>query len=241
MANSGERRLAPGTRLVIVRHGEAFCNAEDFVGGHEGCRGLTDLGARQVTALAARLRRTAELGAAAALYSSILPRALETAEILRTALGGDVPFEARCELCERHPGEADGLTWAEYDTRYGSLLPATEPERPLSPGGESWLEFLDRAEKALYDVLEAHPGGLVVVSGHAGIIGASLVRFLRLPDHGTLARFHPDNSSMTEWAYTGGRWWLVRFNDAAHLDPHPAHEPEGLRIPAPSWVTGESD
>jgi len=238
MASATERQVTAGTRLVIVRHGEAVSNAEDLVGGHIGCRGLTDLGRRQVGALAARLERTGELERATALYSSILPRAVETAEILRDALG-EVTYEATCQLCERHPGEADGLTWAEYDVRYGQLLPADDPERPLSPGGESWVDLLDRAEEALYRVVGAHPGELVVVSGHGGIIAASLVRFLGLPEHGGLARFHPDNASMTEWAFTGARWWLVRFNDAAHLDPHPPHEPEGLRIPAPTWVRHE--
>ena len=240
MTATTERRVvAPGTRLVIVRHGEAVSNAEDIVAGHEGCRGLTDLGRRQVEALSARLRRTGELAGAAALYSSILVRALETAEILRPALPARIPFDARCELCERHPGEADGMRWADYDERYGRLLPADDPHRPLSPGGESWVEFLDRAEAALYDVAEAHPGETAVISGHGGIVGASLVRFLGLPEHGGKARFHPDNSSMTEWAFTGGRWWLVRFNDAAHLDPCSDGPPEGLRIAAPEWVRSE--
>jgi probable phosphoglycerate mutase len=223
---------------VIVRHGEAVSNAEDIVAGHDGCRGLTDRGRRQVAALAARLLRTGELAGAAALYSSVLPRAVETAQVLLPALG-DVSYNATCTLCERHPGEADGITWAEYDGRYGRLLPADDPTRPLSPGGESWLDLLDRAEEALYLVAEAHPGGLIVVSSHGGVIAASLVRFLGLPDNGGSVRLHPDNASMTEWAFTGARWWLVRFNDAAHLDAHSQGEAEDLRIPAPIWVRSE--
>jgi probable phosphoglycerate mutase len=222
----------------MVRHGEAVSNAQDIVAGHDGCSGLTERGRRQVSALAERLSRTGELEGASALYSSVLRRAVETAEILRGALG-EVVYDARCVLCERHPGEADGLTWAEYDERYGRLLPAEDPTRPLSPGGESWLDLLDRAEDALYELAEAHPGELVVVSCHGGVIAASLIRFLGLPDHGALVRLHPDNASMTEWAFTGTRWWLVRFNDAAHLDPQRPKEPEGLRIPAPSWIRRE--
>jgi len=239
MTVASGRHVAPGTRLVLIRHGEAVSNAEDIVAGHDGCRGLTDRGRRQVVALADRLRRTGELEGATALYSSVLPRAVETAAILRTVLG-DVSYAADCLLCERHPGEADGLTWAECDERYGRLLPADEPERPLSPGGESWLDLLDRAEEALYRVAQAHPRELIVLSSHGGVIGASLVRFLGLPEHGGLTRFHPDNSSITEWAFTGARWWLVRFNDAAHLDPHPPHEPQGLRIAPPAWVRHET-
>ncbi|MGD0943870.1 MAG: histidine phosphatase family protein [Acidimicrobiales bacterium] len=231
-------RVAAGTRLVIVRHGEAVSNAEDLVAGHLGCSGLTERGRLQVRALAERLRRTGELEGATALYSSVLRRAVETAEILLPVLG-DVSYEARCALCERHPGEADGLSWAECDRRYGRRLPGDDPERPLSPGGENWLEFLDRAEDALYRLAQAHPGELVVVSGHGGVVDASLIRFLGLPEHGGLARFFPDNASMTEWAFTGTRWWLVRYNDAAHLDPSRPHDPAGLRIAAPAWVQRE--
>jgi probable phosphoglycerate mutase len=230
-----EVRVAPGTRLVIVRHGEAVSNAEDLVAGHIGCTGLTERGRQQVEALRERLRRTGELEGATALYSSILRRAVETAEILLPALGG-VSYEATCTLCERHPGEADGLSWIECDKRYGRRLPGEDPERPLSPGGESWVEFLDRAEAAIYRVAQAHPGELVVISGHGGVVDASLIRFLGLPAHGGLVRFFPDNSSMTEWAYTGARWWLVRYNDAAHLDPSRPQEPAGLRIAPPAWV-----
>jgi probable phosphoglycerate mutase len=232
------RQVAPGTRLVIIRHGEAVSNAEDMVAGHLGCTGLTERGRRQVAALSERLRRTGELEGATALYSSVLLRAVETAEILRPGLG-EVAYEATCSLCERHPGEADGLSWVECDRRYGRRLPGEDPERPLSPGGESWLEFLERVEQALYEVAHAHPGELVVISAHGGVVDASLIRFLGLPAHGGLVRFFPDNASLTEWAFTGARWWLVRFNDAAHLDPNGPDDPEGLRIAAPSWVRSE--
>ncbi|HTX63990.1 MAG TPA: phosphoglycerate mutase family protein, partial [Acidimicrobiales bacterium] len=76
----GVRRVFPRTdgvtRVVLVRHGEAVCNVEGVVGGVRGCKGLTDLGRRQVGALAARLASTGELSATGVLYSSVLPRAI---------------------------------------------------------------------------------------------------------------------------------------------------------------------
>jgi len=44
---------------------------------------------------------------------------------------------------------------------------------------------------------------------------------------------------MTEWAFTGARWWLMRFNDAAHLDPNGPEGSDGLRITPPVWVRSE--
>jgi broad specificity phosphatase PhoE len=100
---------------VLVRHGESMAMVDSVVGGHEGCRGLSDLGRRQVEALRDRLAATGELRADA-LYASVLPRAIETAEILAPALGG-LDVRQDCDLCEQHPGEGDGLTWAEFEER----------------------------------------------------------------------------------------------------------------------------
>ena len=70
------------TRLVLVRHGEAECNVSGICGGIKGCTGLTAEGVRQVKALGERLAMTGELAGADALYASLLPRAIETAEIV---------------------------------------------------------------------------------------------------------------------------------------------------------------
>jgi probable phosphoglycerate mutase len=232
------RSIASGTRLVIIRHGEAVSNAEDTLGGHETCRGLTEHGRRQVEALADRLRRTRELDGAAALYTSILRRAVETAEIIAPALG-NLPIEKTCSLCERHAGEADGMTWTEYEAKYGIEKPGVDDDRELSPGGESWAGFLDRAEDAMYAVMERHPGELVVIAGHGGLIGTSVIRFLGVADNGAGFRGFADNSSITEWQWTGRRWWFVRFNDAGHLDAEEWGTERGLRLPPPGWVSAE--
>ena len=227
--------IAPGTRLVIVRHGEAACNAEDFIGGHDGCRGLTARGVRQARALAERLERTGELAEAAALWTSVLPRAVETAEIVATALPEHLGAPRQsCQLCERHPGEADGLTWSEYEARYRrSSLPGEDPETPLSPGGESWLEFVARASAALLELAGAYPGRLVVVVAHGGVVDSSMISLLGLPAAGAGIRLHAEHTSLTEWEHTGRTWRLVRYNDAAHL-AEPEHSDQ--RVPTPSWV-----
>ena len=75
------------SRIVLIRHGEAECNVNRVVGGLKGCTGLTDLGRRQVAVLADRLYESGELRDATALYSSVLPRAVETAERLRPVVG----------------------------------------------------------------------------------------------------------------------------------------------------------
>lgn len=239
--------IAQGTRLVIVRHGEAVCNVEEYIGGHASCKGLTERGVLQARALAERLERTGELAGASAFYTSILPRAIQTAEVLAPVLahssrdGAALDLVQTCALCERHPGEADGLTWTQYVERYGRRsLPGDVPEEPLSPGGESWAGFLDRAAAALGDLARSHPGELVVVVAHGGVVDASMIRFLDLADHGAGVRLHPHHTSMTEWQHTGAKWRLVRYNDAAHLlEVGPAPRAGGLLSAPPEWVVAD--
>jgi broad specificity phosphatase PhoE len=230
-------RIQPGSRIAIIRHGEARSNADDTIGGHESCLGLTDLGRAQVTALADRLVHTGEMHGAVALYSSILPRAVETAEILAPALGG-LRIQQSCDFCEMHVGIADGLTWQEYEAAYGPYLPGVDDDRDFAPGGESWTVFVQRVEKALLAAVQEHPGQLVVVAAHGGVIWSSVVRFLGLPGSGAFSRGYAENSSITEWEWTGRRWWFVRYNDVAHLEVAKWQSDRGLRIEPPSWVRG---
>jgi probable phosphoglycerate mutase len=218
----GVRRVAAraeGTaRIVLVRHGEAECNVAGVVGGVIGCTGLTDLGRRQVQALAERLVRTGELGTVDALYSSVLPRAIETAQILAPALG--VPtadIVQQCDLCELHPGEADGLSWQEVIDQFGVPEWDAEPDQVIAPGGESWSGFIERVAIALRGLAQRHPGEVVVAAVHAGVIEASLIANLQIPpDASRRGWVRIVHASLTEWEWlpAQSRWVLVRVADA---------------------------
>ncbi|MGD0880687.1 MAG: histidine phosphatase family protein [Acidimicrobiales bacterium] len=228
---SGIRTVAPdaptATTIVLVRHGEAVCNVSGVCGGPIGCQGLTDRGRAQVVVLRDRLTETGELAGAGALYASVLPRAVETAELLAPALAGvdvdgvmgeppDVVEE--CGLCELHPGEADGLDWAEFSDRYGNPDWDTDPGRPIAPGGESWTGFVNRVADNLDGVAGRHPGELVVVVCHAGVVEASLLAKTPVVDGlaGARMQLRTQHASLTTWEVDGGRWKLIGYNDGAH-------------------------
>jgi probable phosphoglycerate mutase len=205
----------PATRLLLVRHGEGRANVEHVIGGTRGCTGLTPAGRAQVEALAAHWA-TLCFRPDAVLCSTVR-RARESADILTARLHGAAPVED-CGLCEMHLGEADGLTWAEYETAYGRPFDMTaESSRPFAPGAESWDEVLDRVNAVLAQIVARHAGGTVVVVTHAGVIVASLLRLLGIPPGTKRAHLDPRYTSVTCWEHAGGAWELVGFNDTSHL------------------------
>ena len=121
---------------MLIRHGESMAMVDSVVAGHEGCRGLSDRGRRQVEALRDRLAATGEVRADA-LVASVLPRAIETAEILAPALGG-LPVEQDCDVCEQHPGEGDGLRWEEFEAKYRPEAGASTRTSPSLPAARAW-------------------------------------------------------------------------------------------------------
>jgi 2,3-bisphosphoglycerate-dependent phosphoglycerate mutase len=202
------------TRLVLIRHGESQVTVDQIVGGHAGCTGLSPLGRKQAEALRDRLQRTGELAGASALYASVLPRAVETAEVIAPALG-ELAVVQECGVCEIHPGEADGLTWNEFRTRYGEHERADD--EPWAPGSETRASFTARAGEALADLARRHEGETVVVACHGGVVIASFAVLGGLPLRLPFDLF-VENTSLTEWVAAGdGRWRLDRYNDAAHL------------------------
>jgi probable phosphoglycerate mutase len=205
------------TRVLLVRHGEAVCNVDGLVGGLRGCTGLTAVGAAQVRALADRLACSAELGTVDALYASRLPRAIETAQILASRLvgraGERLAVSADCSLCELHPGEADGLSWAELAARFDAPEGDADLDAPLAPGAESWREFVDRASGAVAGLADRHRGQTVVVATHAGVIESTVLRLLPVDRAVGRLGLHPGHASLTVWERADGRWVLERYND----------------------------
>jgi broad specificity phosphatase PhoE len=207
---------------MIIRHGASHHKADGVVGGPLGCRGLTDEGRSQTEHLARRL--TGELRERpVAVYCSVLPRAIETAEILAAAIGG-LDIVQDCGLCTWHtPADADGKLWAEYQTEQSLIGGGVY--RPFEQGNESWSELVSRTGRALEEIAARHMHGTVLVVAHAETIQSSLIVFGALP---LLLGFDMSiaPTSITEWSTTGDpeswprpRWTLVRLNDSAHVTP----------------------
>lgn len=206
-------------RLVLVRHGASEHSRRGIIADVHGCAGLTAEGVTQAQRLARRLWATSELDGCAALLSSPVSRARQTAEILAGVLPTRDVVEDQA-LCELRPGAADGLAWADYRARYGAFDLLAFPDRPFAPGGESWHDFIARVRRTLTRFSEQFAGQTVVAVSHAGFIVASLLVVFDIPRPGTGARFEPLHTSLTEWRVRDTAWELVRYNDAYHLFNH---------------------
>lgn len=204
-------------RLFLVRHGDAHAGFQGVIGGPRGCNGLTDLGRRQADALRKHLVRTGRIQADV-LVASVIPRAIETAQIIAPGLGLQIASH-ECDLCEIHTGEADGLEWAEWSTRYGAFDMEAEPDRVFAPEGESWNGFHERVRSMLERLAREHADQTVVAVCHAGVIMASLRVLLGIPRPGSGTQIRPTNTGLTEWAHdpATGTWTLHSFNETAHL------------------------
>ena len=206
--------------MVLVRHGEAVCNVDGVVGRATGCTGLTPTGRGAGAAVwRSGWPATGELAGVAALYASVLPRAIETAAILAPALdrwrdGPPLSVVRRLRPVRAAPrrgrrAHLAGLCRAPSASPTGTPTPGM----PVAPGGESWTGFVARASAAVRAIAEEHPGELVVVACHAGVVEAS---HAGLPAHRpAVARLQlrTDHASLTEWERWEGRFTLRRYND----------------------------
>jgi broad specificity phosphatase PhoE len=205
-------------RLILVRHGDAHAGFRGVIGGRRGCAGLTDLGRRQAAALRDHLAATGWIRPDV-VVSSVLPRAIETAEIIGPGVGLDLA-DQHVDLCELDPGDADGLTWVEYGAQHGSFDMIAEPDRAFAPAGESWNGFHERVAGMLDRLAADHPDETVMAVCHAGVVIASLRILLGAPVTGSAADVRPSNTGLTEWAHDPDRrrWTLHTFNATPHLD-----------------------
>lgn len=130
---------------------------------------LSQLGREQ----AARLAQAAARAGLAAVWTSPLRRARETAAIVADVVG--LQPEVLGELIESNRGEWEGQKHTELAALSPDLYAAFEAADPsfVFPGGESIAEQVRRTCEAL-DVVVAGPTPALVVA-HAGTIRAALL------------------------------------------------------------------
>jgi 2,3-bisphosphoglycerate-dependent phosphoglycerate mutase len=160
------------TTLFLVRHGETDWNREHRFQGWAN-PSLNQAGMEQARDLAEQL---AAQTAFAAVYSSPLARALQTAEVAAARLGlTAVPCQG---LREIHVGEWEGLTRTEVEERYPDGFRRWLDFDRGWEEGETYEEMALRVVPALLSFAEEHPGQRVVAVTHGGPMRSAYARAL---------------------------------------------------------------
>jgi probable phosphoglycerate mutase len=199
------------TTLIVIRHGETAWNREKRMQGTTDTQ-LSDVGHEQARALG---RRLAGRGFAA-LYTSDLARARDTARAIAEHTGRDPVMDPR--LQERRFGIFEGLTSDEIIARYPeehTRFASRDPDYAV-PGGESARSFTQRCIGCLAELAARHRGDEVVVVTH-GLVLDSLYRAAHGLDHGARRPVPLINASMNIFGYDGSVWRLELWGDISHL------------------------
>jgi len=162
--------------ILLVRHGENdYVRQGKFAGRIPGIH-LNEKGQHEAEEIAAALKELP----IAAIYSSPLERAIETAKPLAKAKGLNITF--RKGLLETDLGEWKGLEIKKVSKHPAWKTVQSSPSRFRFPGGESFLEEQRRLVEVVEQIIAGHkPDDLVVIVSHADPIKLIIAYYLGMP------------------------------------------------------------
>lgn len=199
------------TRFVLVRHGQTEWNRVERFRGRKDLL-LDATGLRQALAAALRIKDWP----VAAVYSSPLRRALETAKVIANQL--DLPVEPLDGLIDLDFGDWQGLTAEEAAKRDGELykLWLERPDQVRFPGGEGLADVRDRVVAAVEDIAVKNPDRVVVLVSHNVVCRVLLCSLLGL-DNSHFWQVGQDVCAINAFEIREGVPTVTLINDTCHL------------------------
>ena len=201
-------------RIFLVRHGETEWNRIRRFQGRSDVP-LNQAGRDQAHRVALALRDEP----IAAIHSSPLNRALETARLIRTYHPLSPLIEEQ-GLIEMDLGDFDGMEaqrWAEQYPGFRKIWQETPAELQM-PGGESLPEVQKRAVSTLDRITTLYPPeSTLLLCSHNFVILSLLCHACEIP----LNRFRDlrqEPAALSILHKKGGRLWAVVMNERSHLD-----------------------
>ncbi len=197
------------TRFFLIRHAANDHSGHGFAGRTPGID-LNAAGREQARGLASRFGGVP----VAAVYSSPLERAMQTAEPIATLLG--LPVTSREEFLELDTGDWTGRRFDSLEDdaafhRFNSLRSCSG-----APGGELMLQAQARMVAGLEAVRCSHPGQSVVVVSHGDMIRAALAHCLGMPLD-LMLRLEVEMGSVSTVEIGDGAVRVLAVNDTGRL------------------------
>ena len=203
--------------LLIARHGDAEYTVAGVL-SDDGGR-LTVKGREQVHHLAERIRPRR----IAAVYSSRMERALESAELAASELG--VQAEVVDGLQEFAVGDLAGVRF--HDERAEQVFEAwLRGDLDVGcPGAEDGHAVFKRFKEALDEIADLHRGETVLVFTHGGAMSLVIPRLaVNLRNDLVAQRFLP-NCAVAEVEVDADGWRVVRWPGATEASSSHASHP----------------
>ncbi|OHU30398.1 bifunctional RNase H/acid phosphatase [Mycobacteroides franklinii] len=200
------------TRMLLLRHGQTELSVQRRYSGR-GNPELTELGTEQAARAA---RYLASRGGIAAVVSSPLSRAKETAAAAAGALG--VPLTVDDDLIETDFGKWEGLTFSEASARDPELHAQWLSDTSVTPPeGESFDSVHHRVRRARNRIIAEHGGATVLVVSHVTPI-KTLLRLALDAGPSLLYRLHLDLASLSiAEFYSDGPASVRLVNETSYL------------------------
>jgi len=210
-------------KIYFARHGESLANTLNIISNRDLPHGFTENGHYQ----ARRLADTLAKYPITHLFSSPLPRAMETGQIIGGRLGLAVTASAAlkeydCGVCE---GRSDEAAWQGWQSLFNDWYEFQRYDVKID-GGESFHDIRRRFTSFIDDLMELYSDtqAEIVCISHGGIYCMMLPLVVNNIGRSLISRygFQPATFLVTEWQNCG----LVCIN----WDGHPI-APETLDSP----------
>jgi probable phosphoglycerate mutase len=200
------------TRVLAIRHGETAWNVDGRIQGQLDVP-LNETGRWQVHRLALAMAEED----IAAVYSSDLLRALETAQAV--ARGSGDPVVTDTGLRERGFGTFEGMSYAEINERWPDMGERWRRRDPTfgAPGGETLNEFYARSIATASRLAALHPGQTIALVSHGGVMDC-LYRAATRVALDAPRSWQLGNAAINRLLYTPQGFTLVGWSDTYHLD-----------------------
>ena len=200
-------------RILLIRHGETEWNRIHRFQGRTDMP-LNQKGREQARALALALKKEP----IAALYSSPLARAMETAQIIKAFHPSDPLFEEK-SLIEMDLGDFDGMEARRWAEQYPDFLKTWQktPSRLTMPNGESLGEVQARAVDAVERITEPYPAGSTVLISSHNFVNLTILCHATKTHLDQFRKLPQETAALNILHKQGKRLWAEVVNERSHL------------------------
>lgn len=175
-------------KIIFARHGESQANTLHIISNRKLPHGLTTKGREQAAILANRLQEN-QINL---IFTSSIPRAVETGDIIAASFGAEIKVvdalrEYDCGIIEGHSDEA---AWQKWQKLFDAWTIYHHYEHRIE-GGESYYEvkhrFMTFMEGLIKEYTES-PAVILCIS-HAGIYSIMLPVVLQNVNHDMISKY----------------------------------------------------